>query len=173
MMPVIRGEPTTNILSPELRESLLRKLASEHAGPGTADGPLIFEIPLGRSDKIDVLVVWKEFEDLRSEDRTELILDAYNEQKDKISLAMGVTYQEAIGQQLLPYTVIPMTRRGGGVDPAELRKAMLDEGGIPLSDEKVDLRFPTMAMAEAAHRRLIERLPGVYWSIIEGVASTP
>ena len=50
---------------------------------------------------------------------------------------------------------------------------MLDEGGIALDGGKVDLRFPTRAMAEAAHQRLVDLLPGGYWSILEGVRPTP
>ncbi len=91
---------------------------------------------------MDVIVVWKELEGLWAEDRSQVILDAYQDQRDRISMAMGVTYQEAIDQQLLPYTVVPMTRHGE-VDPAALRRAMLEEGGIALDGGKVDLRFPT------------------------------
>jgi hypothetical protein len=42
-----------------------------------------------------------------------------------------------------------------------------------LSNGKVELRFPTMAMAEEAHQRLSERLPGGYWSILETIGQVP
>jgi len=171
-MPVIRGQSKSTVLTSERREALQEDLVRELSGKTTPDGPLIFEIPLEQSDKIDVIVVWNEFEGVRTEDRTKLIVEAYNDQRDRISLAMGATYHEAIEQHLLPYALIPMTRRGQ-VDPAELRKAMLEEGGVALSNEKVDLRFPTMAMAEAAHQRLSERLPDGYWSILETVGPVP
>jgi len=171
-MPVIRGRSTTTALTAERRAQLRERLARELSGQGTPDGPLIFEIPLEQSDKLDVIVVWKEFEGLRAEDRSQVILDAYQDRRDQVAMAMGVTYQETIDQQLLPYAVIPITRHGEA-DPNEIRKAMLEEGGVALADQKIDLRFPTMAMAEAAHHRLCERLPQGYWSISWMVAPIP
>ncbi len=171
-MPVIRGESNVIPLSPERRRSFLLRLGSELRGETTANGPVIFEIPLEQSDRIDVLVVWQEWENVRSEDRTDLILESYGNQRERIAQALGVTYAEATEQHLLPYSVVPMNRRGE-VDPTAVRDAMLHEGGIPLSGEEVDLRFPTMRMAKAAHHRLCERLPRGYWSIVQTVASVP
>jgi hypothetical protein len=165
-MPLIRGQATLRTLTADRRKDLLGLLAKERSGGSDPNGPVIFEIPLEQSDRIDVLVVWDAFEGLRSEDRTGLILEVYKDEQARIAQALGVTYQEAVEQYLLPYAVIPMTRRGE-VDPAELRKAMLAEGAIRLPGDKADLRFPTMAMAEAAHQRLCERLPRGYWSIAQ------
>jgi hypothetical protein len=171
-MPVIRGRSTANILTPDRREQLREQLAGELSGQRMPDGPLIFEIPLEQSDKMDVIVVWNEFEGVRVEDRERVILDAYRDRRDQIAMAMGVTYHEAIDQQVLPYAVIPMTRHGE-VDPTELRRAMLEEGGIALDGGKVALRFPTLAMAEDAHQHLVDLLPGGYWSILERVGPIP
>lgn len=171
-MPVIRGISKSAPLASERRRTLSDELVAELSGKSSPDGPIIFEIPLEQSDKIDVIVVWNAFDGIRAEDSTALILDAYNDRKDRISLAMGVTYREAIAQHLLPYTVVPMMRRGQ-VDPAALNKAMLDEGGVALLNGRVELRFPTMAMAEEAQQRLAERLPGGYWSILETVGQVP
>lgn len=165
-MPVIRGHANSTSLTTERREALLEELVHELSGKPTSGGPLIFEIPLEQSDKIDVIVVWNAFEGIRTEEQTSLILEAYDDQSDRISLAMGTTYHEAIEQHLLPYAVIPRMRRGQ-FDPAELREAMLEEGGVALSDEKVELRFPTMPMAEAAFQRLSDRFPSVAWSLKE------
>ncbi len=144
-------------------------MANELAGRHAEKGPVVFEIPLNDSDRIDVLVVWHEFPEIRSEDRTSLILEAYQNRPDNIADALGVTYDEAMDQHLLPYAVVPMTRRGEG-DKQQERKAMLQEGGIALPQGKVDLRFPTMAMAETARRHLCDRLPQGYWSISQSVA---
>jgi hypothetical protein len=171
-MPVIRGRSTANVLTPERREQLRENLAGELSGQRMPDGPLIFEIPLEQSDRMDVIVVWNEFEELWAEDRSQVILDAYGDRRNQIAMAMGVTYHEAIKQQVLPYAVVPMNRRGEA-DPAELRRAMLEEGGIALEGGKVELRFPTLAMAETAHQHLVDLLPGGYWSILEGVGQIP
>ena len=119
-VPVIRGKSSTIALTPSRRNTLLKQLVKELKGLPTANGPLVFEIPLEQSDRIDVLAVWQALEDLRSEDRTELILDAYKGQHRKIAQALGVTHQEAMEQQLLPYAVVPITRRGEA-DLADLR----------------------------------------------------
>lgn len=169
-MPVIRGLSPASTLSSERRDELLRQLEQELAGQRVADGPLIFEIPLEQSSKIDVIVVWQKFAPLLSEDRTNLILAAYADTQANISLALGVTRDEALDQQVLPYAVVPMSRAGEANDD-ELRNAMLDEGGIAISPRTVELRFPTMAMAETAHRRLCDRMPHGYWSIVQTAAA--
>jgi hypothetical protein len=168
-MPVIRGTSTATVLTADRRNALFEELAQELSGQRVKNGPLIFEIPLEQSNRMDVLVVWEAFEGILSEERTGLILEVYKDQKGKIAQALGVTYGEALEQHLLPYSVVPMTRRGKA-DPNELRQAMLDEGAVSTADEKVDLRFPTMAMAESAHQRLCERLPQGYWSIAQSLA---
>ena len=97
-----------------------------------------------------------------------MILAAYNGSQAQIAQALGVTYQEAIEQQVLPYAVMPMLRRGE-IHEEDVKNAMLAEGGIVRENGKVDLRFPTMALAEQAHRRLADALPKGYWSIAQTV----
>jgi hypothetical protein len=171
-MPVFRVEATASVITAEQRGRVIDQFTRELSGETTPDGPVIFEIPFERSDKFDVLVVWDAWGPFSSEDRSSIILGAYKEQRAKIAQALGVTFQEAIEQQLLPYAVIPMVRPGE-VDPEELKKTMVAEGGRTLASSKVDLRFPTMALAEQAHRRLSDKLPKGYWSIVQTVASIP
>lgn len=59
--------------------------------------------------------------------------------------------------------------RRGEIDEEAVKEAMLAEGGFPLENGKVDLRFPTMPLAEQAHRRLADALPKEYWSIVQAV----
>ena len=77
-MTVVRGKTTTTELPSEDRAKLLGTLVRELSGQAASGGPVIFEIPLDSTNKVDVLVVWDAFRDLRSEDRTDLILDAYD-----------------------------------------------------------------------------------------------
>ncbi len=167
-MPVIRGERTEPSFPPAARDALLERLRRELAGERSEGGPFIFQIPLPQSDRDDVLVVWDEWESVRSEDRTEIILEAYGPQQDSIAQALGVTYQEAVEQHLLPYGVSPMARRDE-IEPHKLRQAMTEAGAFVLPDGAVDLRFPTRSMAEAAHRKLCKEMPGGYWTIAEAV----
>jgi hypothetical protein len=165
-MPVIRLTATAKPFRGEQRQALTEQLAKELAGEPISNGPVIFEIPLGQTDKMDVLVVWEAWKDVPSEIRSDIILEAYMDKRGKVSQALGVTYEEAIEQHVLPYVVQPMARRGE-VEPAALKAAMLKYGGIVLDGDKVDLRFPTLAMAEEAHRKLCDELPKGYWSIVQ------
>jgi hypothetical protein len=168
-MPVIRGQGTFTVIPAEQREKLVEQLQKELSGEVTPNGPVIFEIPFEQLDKFDVLVVWDVWKPIRSEDRSEIILSAYQEKKTKIAQALGVTYHEAIEQQVLPYAVVPMVRPGE-VDFEMLKKEMIVEGGIALPNGNVELRLPTMALAEQAHRKLVSRLSNGYWSIVQTVS---
>jgi hypothetical protein len=169
-MPVIRGEPFESAISDTHRNAVVEQLIREVSGEVTQNGPVVFEIPLHHSGKMDVLVVWDAWKPFDSEDRSDMILQAYAADQDKIALALGVTYEEAIEQQVLPYAVIPMARRGEA-DEVELNRLMIAEGAFRLPSGKADLRFPTMALAERAHRRLSDRLPSGYWSMVQNAAS--
>lgn len=181
-MPVIRGRFTTRALTPEQRAHLREQLLDEFSGRGTPDGPLIFEIPLEQSDRFEVIVIWNEFEGVRAEDRELVILEAYDELAKRPSMALGVTAREADEQNLLPYMVFSGTEALAAMgepvsvapaDLAEWHAAMIDEGGIVRDNRKVDLRFPTRAMAEDAQARLAERLPRARWSVSTKLDSIP
>jgi hypothetical protein len=163
-MPVIRGEPTVKPITPDRRQQLLEQLQAELQGTSTPGGPLIFEIPLSQSTQTDVLVVWDKFEGLSSGDRTNVILDAYTGRSIAIALAMGVTVQEALEQQLLPYALgtLPDT---GNTQAEAVRQAMIEEGALVQPSGKVQLRLPTLAMAQKAFERLNHKLPDVRWAI--------
>lgn len=167
-MPVIRGEAQPSAVTAEQRQKVAEQLAKELAGEQTPDGPVIFEFPFEQADRIDVLVVWDAWKRFPSTDRSDLILEAYQGSNVQIAQALGVTYQEAIEQQVLPYAVVPMIRQGD-IDEETVRNAMLAEGGFALESGNVDLRFPTMSLAQQAHKRLTDKMPKEYWSIFETV----
>ena len=181
-MPVIRGRSSTRPLMAERRAKLKGRLRRELDGEGAPGGPLIYEIPLKQSDKLDVMVVWDEFEGVSVEDRDEIILDAYRDRHDRISMAMGVTWREVSEQNLLPYMVISNTEylqhlgEGSSVPPidtSELREAKLREGGIERGDGVILLQFPTRVMAEEAQARLAARLPLAGWSVMTQLDPIP
>jgi hypothetical protein len=171
-MPVIRGQARVSANTAEQRQKVAQQLAEELAGEHTPSGPVIFEIPFEQQDRIDVLVVWDAWNPFTTTDRSNMILDAYKDSKVQIAQALGVTYNEAIEQQILPYAVVPMTRPGE-INEEEMKKAMLAEGGFELTNGKVDLRFPAMSLAEQAHKRLADALPRGYWSIAQTVGYIP
>ena len=68
--------------------------------------PLIFEMPVEGPDRIEVLVVWHESENVPSMDRTNIIVEAYERKGERSAQAVGATYEEAMQQQLLSYSVV-------------------------------------------------------------------
>jgi hypothetical protein len=167
-MPVIRLTPIGSNFKVADREALTTQLVKELAGDATEKGPVIFEIPLSGGDRFDSLVVWEKWKDknVPAQTRSEIILAAYGEKKDKIALPLGVTYQEAMEQNLLPYAVVPMMRKNE-ISAESLKTAVQKCGGFILEKGKTELRFPTMEMAKEAHQRLVDELPKGYWSIVQ------
>lgn len=177
-MPVIRGQVRGRNLTEAQRNSMLEKLHNELfgkplRGKNASENPLIFEIPLerldGTADRIDVLVVWDAFRDVRSDERTALILDAYGGQAEKVAQAMGATLDEAMEQGLLPYRIVHI-QWPDEFDSAEMNGALLDEGAFELGGH-LELYLPTRKMAEAALVHLNQRVPNGRWGIGEYVLS--
>ena len=173
-MPVIRTTATSFSPTGEERTGLVDQLVRELTGVTGSGEPLIFEISLDQMDRIDVLVIWSLWERIRSEVRSNIIVEAYQSagRAGDIAQAMGVTPPEALEQQILPYAVVPMAHPGE-ISSDVLRKAMLKEGALQMPNGTVELRLPTMTLAEQAHRRLVNELPKGYWSIVQQVGSIP
>jgi hypothetical protein len=189
-MPVHQMLPPApaKTIPPEQRRSLLEKLKREREGPATPGGPVIFEIPIDGPERIDVLVVWEEWQGVQPDDRTGVILEAYADRRDQIRQPMGVTYEEAMRDQLLPYAVVSQLENeellsllikndAGRVEPEEaaaekvrsrIRDVKLKHGGIRLPNGSVELRFPARAMADNVHRELFEneKSRSGYWSVV-------
>src|ERR1700691_4204106 len=102
-MAVIRLTVTATVFKREEREAMVAQLAKELAGETTEQGPVVFEIPLEGTEKFDALVVWDKWKEISSQTRSEIILAAYKEKKELVAQPLGVTYKEAIDQNLLPY----------------------------------------------------------------------
>jgi hypothetical protein len=115
--------------------------------------------------KLRVNVTWDEWDRVPLEERTATILRAYEQAegrdyRDRIALASGPTVPEAQAAGMLPYQVIAALRKGDPVTKDECRQALIDEGAsILFGDDQPQLRFATEEEAEAARKRLAERLP--------------
>jgi len=168
-MPVIKLTATGSVLNDADKSAIVAQLNKELQSP-TDDGPVIFEIPLSGEGKFDVLVVWEKWKEkaVPAQTRSDMILAAYGDKKNKIALPQGVTYQEAIEQNLLPYAVIPMARKNE-VSAELLKASMKKYGAFTLPGEKVDLRLPTIELASDIHKKLVDELPKAYWSIAQSI----
>ena len=81
-MPVFSVTPAK--VSDARRKSLLESLKMERQHPSPSGEPMIFEIPVEEPDRIEALVVWQEWEDVPSVERTNVILEAYEDQRDRL-----------------------------------------------------------------------------------------
>jgi len=177
-MPVIRSAPPPA----HARDELVRRLADElAAAPGANPNgePLIFENPLPPTDRLFVVVVWSAWEQVLWGERPRVIADAYREcdathpdqppRTPSLAIPTGLTWSEADSNAYFKFAVEPAAR-AGEVNPDEVRRAMLDEGGYA-TPSGVKLRFMLRHEAEVAYNRLREKLPAAYWGLSELVRS--
>jgi len=158
-------------LDPTLRDELVNKLAHElrvDGNGGMPRQPFIFEQEVPQTGTYHVIVIWERWNEVPSEQRASIIMDAYERVEPllvpNLTVVVGATMEEAIEMNLLPYQIITTRKNTDAIPPADLRLAMLDEGAIE-STTGLELRFPTLKMAQDAYARLSNRVPGPYWAI--------
>jgi hypothetical protein len=96
-MPVRRGLPRTQ---PANGPDLEARLAHEFETPTEQGQPLVFEEPPEPAPVNQIYVVWDDWASLSQQQRSEIILRAYERAKGeqpalKITVAMGLTATEA------------------------------------------------------------------------------
>jgi len=100
-------------------------------------------------------------------------VDAYTEAEGpevagEITIAEGVTPQEALALGLLPFKVVPTPKKDDPVSPDEYRKPMAGEALRTLLGPKAkELRYARPEDAEQARQRLTQALPGSSWAIVQ------
>lgn len=143
---------------------LVDELAEELKTNRESGQPLIDEqhFPTGA---VRVAVLWDRWDHVPQEDRTAIILRAYEkaegqEFRDRIALAYGLTIPEAHASGMLPYQVFPALRKGDPVTADLCKQAMIVEGASVLLDpDHPQLRFTTEEEAAACKTRLAQMLP--------------
>lgn len=158
------------------REELVAVLANELRVPasGGSHQPFIFEQEIPQTDTFHVIVFWDRWREVPPEERSAIIMDAYERTEPsmvpQVTIAMGVTVEEAIRMDLLPFQVQPMTRDSDHADSERLRTLMIEEGAVQTRDG-LQLRFPTRRLAEEAMERLLKEAPEGHWTLVETVTS--
>jgi hypothetical protein len=178
----------TPSLAADAKAALVPRLAEELLGRATADGPVVFEIPIGRTDKVDVIVIWDLFRQLSEEDRSEVIYEAYARCDEartegmplipRITSAIGVTAQEALEMNLLRYRV-SFHGHVKKKDSESIRDAMRAEGLMnayaagkkPEAASGLTIYLPTRQIAENALARLQKQFSSLgSWSLGESLS---
>lgn len=158
--------------------ALAERLAAELRDSKESGQPVIIE-RVFPSDKMSVQVIWDAWDRVQMENRSGVILRAYElagerDAHGRIALASGLTVPEAHNSGMLPFAVIPALRKGDPVTLEQCRQAMVEEGAsVLLGPDRPQLRFGTAEQAQAAIKRLGERLPGSgpVWVITEDMPS--
>jgi len=152
--------PPEHSSHPQLVGDLRRELAdSREFGQ-----PLIIEEPFARTEERRVTVVWDRFARLDHEERTLVILDAYDQDQQgalpRIAVALGYTFPEGEDEGVLPYEVAPNLRSGDVVTAEQCHQAMIQLGASVLRDpQRPSLSLPTAELAKKYVDRLIAILP--------------
>jgi len=146
------------------KNKLAEKLAAELKSTRDYGQPLIYEQEYS-TKKSRVTVIWDEWADASLEERSAIILRAYEmaegaDTREKIALASGLTVPEATAAGLLPFQVFSGLRKTDPVKPEQVREAMLEQGASKLAEsDGLQLRFATREEAESCRQRLIQKLP--------------
>ena len=154
-------------------KALIDDLAGVLQQPRVPQGePLIMENQIAQTKSIHVVVIWDAWKDMLPTERSKVILDAYAKAKRArgatITVAMGLTNEEALRMRFLPYSIVTTRRQGDKVSLDELAKAMNGAGGIIVKvGSSMQLRFATLEQAEDAYRHLSQKVPGPYWAIVQ------
>lgn len=146
------------------KAGLAERLAEELKSAKDYGQPTIYEQEYA-TKKVRVTVIWDDWADDSLEERSAVILRAYeiaqgSQGRAKIALASGLTVPEATAAGLLPFQVIPARRDSDAVKLEEIEAVMLEQGASKLSrQDGLQLRFSTKDEAAACIQRLSQKLP--------------
>jgi len=147
--------------------SFVQRLYAALSAGASKGQPLVFENRIGTSGALNVTVLWQAWSELGHQARSDIIVEAYRKMGvERLAIALGLTFEEAVSSGLLPYSIVPLVRESDPVSPDSIRAALLQEGAIETSSG-LFLRFADSGRAQESYRRLIQSVPGPYWSIVQ------
>lgn len=164
-MAVIRPSTDKAAQHEILVESLVNELRRErHNGQ-----PYVYINNVGQTPSLHVTVVWDEWRDLSSQQRSRIIVDAVERNdpatRGKITIAMGLTGEEARQFGILRYKVqLHLKKPEEGRRP-QLETLLRDEGAFDTSEGR-ELLFLTEEQANQAYDRLQDAAPGKHWVLV-------
>jgi hypothetical protein len=171
-MPLIRSpKDGANVQYP----GLVAEIASELSQPKDFGQPRIEETEFS-TKAIRATAIWDKWDKVPDGNRPAVILEAYERVKgkafrDRITLAIGLTFPEAYELGMLPYRLHPSVRSTDPVTELACNRAMRELGASDLfMPGKPVLRFASEEEAEKARSHLEKQLPGSHWLLDKDVA---
>jgi hypothetical protein len=154
-------------------ETLVDHLARALRERASRGQPTVFENRIGQTDALNVFVIWDRWGEIRRDERSKIIIDAYKRidegKSERVAIATGATLDEAIAMGVLPYWIAITRKRDDPASPEQLREAMIDEGAVE-TVSGLQLRFNSLEEAKEAYSRLTAKVPGPYWAIVHEVS---
>src|SRR5438132_8664011 len=124
------------IVTPHARspkhERYVKKLTQEFRTSSQNVQPIILEEQVPSTKSRHVRVIWDAWKELTDEQRSDVIVDAYMQAEGpeaaaEITLAEGVTPQEALALGILPFKVVPARSKTESLSMADYQAALTAE----------------------------------------------
>jgi hypothetical protein len=157
-------------------DAFVKKLVQEFTNSSANVQPLILEEQIPATGSRHVRVIWDRWKEIGDEQRAAVIADAYAQAEGpeaaaQITIAEGVTPQEALALGLLPFKVVPARKKNDPLPPEDYQAALAREARQTLLGPKAkELRYARIEDAEQAHRRLQQALPDSTWAVVQELA---
>jgi hypothetical protein len=152
---------------------LVQELAKELRQPSGRRMPYVLEEEVPATGLRTVTVIWDRWKGVREEDRSDIILGAYEategkKSADSVAIATGLTPEEALALGYLSYKVEPLHKASDSLTEADYRGALAEEATRTLlGKSSKELRYPRAEEAHEAYDRLTKALPGSNWGVVE------
>ncbi len=157
------------------RHPLVDRLATRISGTPSLDEPYIIQDQIPQTRSRHVVVIWDAWARMPRAERGRVIADAFEGAgiQDAIRVALGLTQQEAAGTGYLPYQIVANWKKSDGESVFKaLKRAIEDVPGVHIrTGSSVDLRYPTLELAQEGYRHLSAAIPGPYWAIVKEVGT--
>jgi hypothetical protein len=157
-------------------DSFVKKLAQELKATSANLQPLIIEEQVPSTKSRHVHVIWDRWKELDDEQRSAVIVDAYTQAEGPetaatITIADGVTPQEALALGLLQFKVAPARKKTDLIPLEAYQAAQAREAQNTLLGQRAkELRYARLEDAQEACERLKLALPGSSWSVVHELA---
>lgn len=171
-MPLIQSNTLTNQTDDE--NQLVQELYDEMVRAVNTSQPItqpfIIEQKISPTNYLHVTVVWEKWRLISAGRRGAVIMKAYEkaapDRVNDITIAMGVTTEEAIDLGLLPFEVVPTIRKSDDFTEEQQKMLMKDEGAIA-TPSGLSLRFPSRNLADTVCERLWDKSSRNYWAVVQ------
>ncbi len=158
-------------------DTFVKKLVQEFTSSSANVQPLILEEEIPATKSRHVCVIWDRWKELPDEQRSAVISDAYTEAEGPeaakaITIADGLTPQEAYALGLLSFKVVPTRKKNDPIPLEAYEQAMAREARRTLLGPKSkELRYARLEDAQQATERLTLALPHSSWAVVQELAT--